>query len=60
MVKNSPANVEDARDRASVSDWEGHPEQEVATCSCILGWKIPWIEEPRGLEYMVSQRVRCD
>ena len=26
VVKNPPANVEGARDRASVPDWEGHPE----------------------------------
>ena len=27
-------------------------EKEVATCSSILDWKIPWTEEPRGLQSM--------
>ena len=26
--------------------WEGTPEKEMATHSSILGWKIPWTEEP--------------
>ena len=29
----------------------------VATHSSILAWKIPWIEEPGGLQYMGSQKV---
>ena len=35
-------------------------EQEIATQSRILAWKIPWTEEPGGLESMVSQRVGHD
>ena len=35
-------------------------EKEVATCSSILAWKIPWTEEPGGLQFMESQRVRHD
>ena len=60
MVKKPRANVEDARDRASIPDWKDHLEEEMATCSCILGWKTPWIQEPGGLQCMVSQRVRHD
>ena len=33
-------------------------EKELATHSSILAWRIPWTEEPGGLEYMESQRVR--
>ena len=33
-------------------------EKEMATHSSILAWKIPWIEEPGGLQSMRSQRVR--
>ena len=33
-------------------------EQEMATHSSILAWKIPWIEEPGRLQSMGSQRVR--
>ena len=33
-------------------------EKEMATHSSILAWKIPWTEEPGGLQSMGSQRVR--
>ena len=29
----------------------------MATHSNILAWKIPWIEEPSGLQFLGSQRV---
>ena len=32
-------------------------EKEMATHSSILAWKIPWIEEPGGLQSMGLQRV---
>ena len=35
-------------------------EKEMATQSSILAWKIPWAEEPGGLESMGSQRVGHD
>ena len=31
-------------------------EKEMATHSSILAWKIPWTEEPGGLQYMGLQR----
>ena len=33
-------------------------EEETATHSSILAWKIPWTEEPGGLQSMGWQRVR--
>ena len=33
-------------------------EKEMAICSSILAWDIPWTEEPGGLQPMGSQRVR--
>ena len=30
------------------------------THSSILAWKIPWTDEPKGLQSMGSQRVRHD
>ena len=30
-------------------------EKEMATHSSILDWRIPWTEEPGGLQSMVSQ-----
>ena len=59
MVKNLPASAGDAEDR----DWSpgsgeiprgGHSNQEYAS---ILLWKIPWTEEPGGLQSVGSQRV---
>ena len=35
-------------------------EKEMATHSSILAWKIPWTEQPGGLQSMESQRVRHD
>ena len=32
-------------------------ENEMATHFDILAWKIPWMEEPGGLQFMGSQRV---
>ena len=40
--------------------WEESLEEEMATHSSILAWRIPWTEEPGGLQAMGSQRVRCD
>ena len=33
-------------------------ENEMATHSSILGWEIPWTEEPGGLQSMGSQKSR--
>ena len=35
-------------------------EQEMATHSSILAWRIPWTEEPSGLQFTGSQRVGHD
>ena len=33
-------------------------EKEIATHSSILAWRIPWTEEPGGLQSMGLQRAR--
>ena len=38
--------------------WEDPLEKGTATRSSVLGWRIPWTEEPGGLQSMGSQRVR--
>ena len=38
-------------------DLEDPLEKETASLSCIFAWKIPWTEEPGGLQSMGSQRV---
>ena len=40
--------------------WEDPLGKEMATHSSILAWKIPWTEEPEGLQSMGPQRVRHD
>ena len=40
--------------------WEDSLEKEMATHSSILAWRIPWMEEPGGLQSMRLQRVRHD
>ena len=35
-------------------------EKEMATHSSILAWRIPWMEEPGGLQSTESQRVGHD
>ena len=57
MVKNLPAVQET---RVPFLGQEDALEKEMATPSSILDWRIPWTEEPGGLESMGSQRVRHD
>ena len=47
MVKNPPAN---AGDVGSIPGSGRSPAEEMATHSSILAWKIPWTEEPGGLQ----------
>ena len=56
MVKNPPDNEMQIRSLGQ----EDLLEEEMATHSSILGWKISWTEEPSGLQSMGSQRVRYD
>ena len=57
MVKNLPA-VQETWVR--FLGWEDPLEKGMATHSSILTWRIPWTEEPGGLQSMGSQRVRHD
>ena len=57
MVKNLPAMQEVWVQFLGQKD---PLEKRMATHSCILAWKIPWTEEPGGLQSMVSQRIRHD
>ena len=40
--------------------WEKSLEEGMATHSSILAWRIPWTEEPGGLQSMGLKRVRHD
>ena len=37
--------------------WEDTLEKEMATHSSILAWKIPWTEEPDGLQFMCHKEL---
>ena len=37
--------------------WEDPLEEGMPTHSSILAWRIPWTEEPSGLQSMRLQRV---
>ena len=60
MVKNLPATAADSRDAVCPLGCEDPLEKEMATHSSILACRIPWTEEPGGLQSMGSQRVRRD
>ena len=49
MVENLPAMQE--------TQVQSLGQEEPATDSSIFAWKIPWMEEPGGLQSMGSQRV---
>ena len=47
--------------RFPFSGYSPYPKRKaMATHSSILAWKIPWMEEPGGLQSMESRRVRHD
>ena len=56
-VKNPPA-VWETRIRSLGG--EDPLEKGMATHSSILAWRIPWTEDPGGLQFMGSRRVRHD
>ena len=57
MVKNLPAMQET---RVWSPGWENPLEKKLATQPNILAWKIPWAEEPDGLQSLGSQRIWHD
>ena len=56
VVKNPPANAGEVRDAGSIPGQEDPLEKGMATHSSILAWRIPWTEEPGGLQSVGSQR----
>ena len=57
MVMNLPAMRETPVGSLGQEDSLG---KEMATHSSILAWKIPWTEEPGGIQFMGPQKVRHD
>ena len=56
MVKNLPADAGDEETRVQSLGWEDPLEEEMATHSSIFPWRIPWTEEPSGLQSRESQK----
>ena len=67
-VKNLPAMQETQEMQVRSLGQEESLEEDMATHSGILAWRISWTEEPdssrqsltEGLQFMGSQRVRHD
>ena len=57
VVKNPPSSAGDKRDLRSSLGLEDPLGEEIATYFSILAWKIPWTEEPGGLQSTELQRV---
>ena len=60
VVKNPPANAGYRRDSGLIPGSGRSPGGEHGNHSTILAWRIPWTDEPGGLQSMGSQRVRHD
>ena len=59
-IKNPPAVQEPQEIWAQSLGQEDPLEKGMATHSSILAWRIPWTEDARGLQSIVSQRVGHD
>ena len=57
-VKNPTAIQETQELQVQSLGWEDPLEEGMAIHSSILAWRIPWTEEPGGLQSMGSQRFR--
>ena len=55
MVENLPAMQETG---VQSLDQEDTLQKGMAAHSSILAWRIPWTEEPGGLQFIGSQKVR--
>ena len=58
--KNPPAMQEPQEPWVRSLGQEDPLEEGMTTHSSILAWRIPWTEEPGGLQYIGSERVRHD
>ena len=55
VVKNLPASAETTGEMSSIPGLGRSPGVGIGNHSSILAWKIPWTEEPGGLQSMGSQ-----
>ena len=55
VVQNRPASAGDVRDAGLIPGSGRSLEKEMAIHSSILAWRIPWTEQPGGLQSIGSQ-----
>ena len=60
VVKNLPANAGDIRDAGLTPGSERSPRGGHGDPSSVFAWRIPWIVESVGLQFIGLQRVRHD
>ena len=60
VVENLLVSSGDARDVGSIPGLGRSLEEDTATHCSTLAWRIPWTEEPGGLQSIRSQRVGHD
>ena len=58
MVKTLPASAGDMGNSGLIPGSGRSLEQEMATHSSMLEWKIPWTEEPGGLQSMEKSQIQ--
>ena len=57
MVKNLPVNVGGHETWVQSLGWEDPLEVDLATHSSTAAWRIPWTEEPDGLQPIVHSQT---
>ena len=55
VLKTPPAKAKDVRDTGLIPGLGRSPGRGMATHSSVLAWRIPWTEEPGGLQSRVSE-----
>ena len=60
VIKHPPAVQETQETRVQSLGQEDPLEEDMATHSCILAWRVPGTEEPGELQSLRSQRIKRD
>ena len=60
VAKNPPVNAGDIKDVGQSLGWEDPLKEGMATHSSVLAWRLPWTEEPDGLQSTVLHRIEHD
>ena len=58
VIKNLPANAGIIRDMGSIPGSGRYLREGMTIHSSILEWRLPWTEDPGGLQSIGSHRIR--